>query len=61
MQGNYYDRTRYDIDYSSSLNQQAESTPININVEEYKKVKTHWEYFRILHSYNSLCKALYSS
>jgi hypothetical protein len=37
MQGNYYDRTRFDID-SSSMNHQSESVQIDINVEDYKKV-----------------------
>jgi hypothetical protein len=40
MQGNYYDRTRFDIDYSSSSsNHQSEPVQIDINVEDYKKVK----------------------
>lgn len=38
MQGNYYDQTRYDL--SSSSNHQTETTLIDINVEDYKKVKT---------------------
>ncbi|CAF3505310.1 unnamed protein product [Rotaria sp. Silwood1] len=37
MQGNYYDPTRFDIDYSSSSNHQSEPILININVEDYKK------------------------
>jgi hypothetical protein len=37
MQGNYYDRTRFDID-SSSINHQSEPVQIDINVEDYKKV-----------------------
>jgi hypothetical protein len=39
MQGNYYDQTRFDIDYSSSSNLQSESVLIDINLEDYKKVK----------------------
>ncbi len=43
MQGNYYDRTRFDIDYSSpsssSSNHQSDPVQIDINVEDYKKVK----------------------
>ncbi|CAF2735418.1 unnamed protein product [Rotaria sp. Silwood2] len=37
MQGNYYDQTRFDNDYSSSSNHQSEPILININVEDYKK------------------------
>jgi hypothetical protein len=41
MQGNYYDQTRFNIDYSSSSNHHHQSEPhlIDINVEDYKKVK----------------------
>ncbi len=39
MQGNYYDQTRYDMSYSSSSNHLSEPVQIDINVEDYKKVK----------------------
>jgi hypothetical protein len=40
MQGNYYDRTRFDNDYSSSLlNHQSEREQIDISVEDYKDYK----------------------
>lgn len=37
MQGNYYDQTRFDRNYSS--NHQSEPVQIDINVEDYKKVR----------------------
>lgn len=40
MQGNYYDQTRFDRNYSSSSsNHQSEPVQIDINVEDYKKVR----------------------
>lgn len=39
MQGNYYDRTRYEMNHPSSSNHQSEPVQIDISVEDYKKVK----------------------
>jgi hypothetical protein len=39
MQGNYYDQNRYHNDYSSSTNYQSRPALIDINLEDYKKVK----------------------
>ncbi len=39
MQGNYYDRTRFNLDYSSLANHPSEPGQIDINVEDYKDCK----------------------
>jgi hypothetical protein len=46
MQGNYYDKHRY-IDYSST-NHQSRPVPIDINLEDYKKVKIYLKSFFFL-------------